>query len=33
MIRAAWMALQTNYDLTKAIKEIDVSEIDPLIAA
>ena len=30
---AYWMALQTNFDMAKAIKEIDVSEIDPLIAA
>ncbi len=30
---AYWMNLQTNYDMARARKEIDLSGIDPLIAA
>ena len=30
---AYWMNLQTNYDMALAAKEIDVSDIDPLLAA
>jgi addiction module HigA family antidote len=30
---AYWVNLQTNYDMAVAIKEIDVSSIEPLIAA
>ena len=30
---AYWMNLQTNYDMALAAKEIDVSDIEPLIPA
>lgn len=30
---AYWMNLQTNYDMAVAAKEIDVSDIEPLIPA
>ncbi|WP_298858640.1 HigA family addiction module antitoxin [uncultured Sulfitobacter sp.] len=30
---AYWVNLQTNYDMALAAKEIDVSDIEPLIAA
>lgn len=30
---AYWMNMQTNYDMAEASKVIDVSHIDPLIAA
>lgn len=30
---AYWMTMQTNYDMAKAVKEIDVSGIEPLVAA
>lgn len=30
---AYWMNLQTNFDMATAAKEIDVSGIDPLVAA
>lgn len=29
---AYWVNLQTNYNMTLAAKEIDVSDIDPLVA-
>lgn len=28
-----WMGMQTNFDMAVAVKEIDVSEIEPLYAA
>ncbi len=28
-----WMNMQTNYDMAKAVKDIDVSDIQPLSAA
>lgn len=30
---AYWMNLQTNYDMATAAKEVDVSGIEPLVAA
>ena len=30
---AYWMNMQTNYDMARASKEIDVSDIEPLVAA
>ncbi|MEO9897463.1 MAG: hypothetical protein ABJD13_10590 [Paracoccaceae bacterium] len=30
---AYWVNLQTNYDMAVAAKEIDVSNIEPLVAA
>ena len=30
---AYWVNLQTNYDMALATKEIDVSDIEPLVAA
>lgn len=30
---AYWMNMQTNYDMAVALKEIDVSTIEPLVAA
>ncbi|MFY0633368.1 MAG: HigA family addiction module antidote protein [Vannielia sp.] len=30
---AYWVNLQTNYDIARAAKEIDVSGIEPLVAA
>lgn len=30
---AYWMNMQTNYDMATAAKEVDVSGIEPLIAA
>ena len=30
---AYWMNMQTNYDMVTAAKEVDVSGIEPLIAA
>lgn len=30
---AYWMNMQTNFDMAKAAKEIDVSDIEPLVAA
>ena len=30
---AYWVNLQTNYDMALAAKEIDVSDIEPLVAA
>lgn len=29
---AYWMNLQTNYDMAQAVKQIDVSDIEPLVA-
>ena len=30
---AYWMNMQTNYDMAKAAREVDVSGIEPLVAA
>lgn len=30
---AYWVNLQTNYDISKAAKKIDVSEIEPFVVA
>ena len=29
---AYWMNMQTNYDMARAAKEVDLSEIEPLVA-
>ncbi|SEW44747.1 addiction module antidote protein, HigA family [Cognatiyoonia koreensis] len=30
---AYWMNLQTNYDMAQAVKDVDLSNIEPLVAA